>query len=150
MFQGGRTMNSIDRFLDAGNIKFRTNFRDSMYHPLRDGDKTRLDGGQEEDGLFSNITHLFCDAFAIGYHFNKNVDIAPNSTNHVNLVSMDRDVKELMAHLVLKRKPDISDPKELWKEVNTYAEYGIQVLFNSWKKNNKILDINDILESSDL
>jgi len=139
-------MNKIDRFLDAGNIKFRTNFRDSMYHALREGDRTRLEGQEEEDGLFSSMTDLFCDAFAIGYHFNKSEDIAPNSTNHVNLVSIDRDIKELLVHLVLKRKPEISDPKELWKEVNKYSEYGIQVLFNSWKKNNRNLDLKDILE----
>jgi hypothetical protein len=144
-------MNNIDSYLDAGNIKFRSNFRDSMYHVLREKDKTKLIGEDEdEDGLLSNITNLFCNAFAIGYHFNKAVDIAPNSTNHVNLVSIDRDIKELMVHLILKRHPDMTDPKELWKEVNRYSEYGIQVLFNSWNEKNRILDLSDIMERTDL
>ncbi len=131
-------MKNIDFFVDAGNIKFRTNFRESMYYILRDKDQT---------GLFSSISDIFYNAFAIGYHFEKQEEIAPHSINHVNLVSLDRSVKELMVKLIVKRKPYMNDSKELWKEVEMYAEYGIQVLFNSWKKNNHMLEIDDLLEA---
>ena len=130
-------MNNLEYFVDAGNIKFKTNYRDSMYNVLKEKD---------ESGLFTRTSEIFYDAFAIGYHFDETVPIAPHTINHVNLVSLDRDVKELMAQLVLKRKADIEDPKKLWKEVEMYAEYGIQVLFKSWETNHKMLNIDDILE----
>lgn len=131
-------MKNIEEFVDAGNIKFRTKHRESIYYVLRDDDMT---------GLFSSISDTFYTAFAIGYHFESKEEIAPKSINHVNLVSFDRGVKELMVQLILKREPNIDDPKELWKQVEMYAEYGIQVLFNNWKKNYKMLEIEDIIES---
>lgn len=134
-------MNKIEKFVDAGNIKFTTRHRESIYHVLRSDDTT---------GLFSSISNTFYTAFAIGYHFESMDKIAPKSVNHVNLTNFDRGTKELMVQLILKREPNIDDPKELWKLVEMYAEYGIQVLFNSWKKNYKMLDIEDILESTDI
>lgn len=130
-------MNKLEYFVDAGNIHFKTHYKDSMYDTLREKDESKL---------FTSITEIFYDAFAIGYHFDQTVPIASPSINHVNLVSFDHSVKELMAQLVLKRKTNIDDPKELWKEVEMYAEYGIKVLFNSWNKNHKTLNIDDILE----
>ncbi len=123
---------------DAGNVKPRSAYRDSMYAVIKNQDKS---------GLFSvkGMTKLFYTAFAIGYHFNKKEQIAKGAINHVNLVSFDRNIKELMVLLILKRKPDIESPKELWKEVSEYAEYGIQVLFDSWKTNN-IIDVDNILK----
>lgn len=118
-------MKDINEFIDAGNVKFRSAFRESMYFVIRDKD---------ESGLFKSISHLFYVAFAIGYHFDKQSDIKKNAINHVNLVSFDRDIKELMARLILKKDSTITDSKKLWKEVEKYAEYGIEVLFESWKK----------------
>lgn len=131
-------MVNIDSFIDVGNLKFRSAFRDSMYFVIRDKDKS---------GLFNNMAKIFYTAFSIGYHFEKKESIAKKSINHVNLVSLDRSIKELLVRLILKRKPNIENPKELWKDVETYAEYGIQILFESWKENN-ILDIDLILEKS--
>jgi len=124
--------------IDAGNIKFKTVFIESMYHRIMKTDQT---------GLFSNkpMQKLFYSAFAVGYHFNRKTPIATKSTNHVNLVSFSRDVKELMIRLVLKRSPELKNPKELWHEVEQYAEYGIQVIFDAWKEK-EILDIATILE----
>jgi hypothetical protein len=122
---------------DAGNVKFKSAFRDSMYYVIRDKDKTHL---------FKGISSIFYTAFAIGYHFDKQLDIAPKSINHVNLVSLDRGIKELMVKLILKRKKEIIDSKDLWREVEKYAEYGIQVLFNSLKEKENFLDIPSILE----
>jgi hypothetical protein len=127
---------SISKFLDAGNVKFKTAYREEMYHYLRDNDDT---------GLFHNIQDIFCIAFAIGYHFDKQKEIEKSSINHVNLVSIPSEAKEMMVNLILARKPDIENPKELWKEAEKYAEYGIVVLFNSWKTK-KMLDMDDILE----
>ncbi len=136
-------MNNLDFFVDAGNIKFRSTYRDSMYHVIREKDHY---------GLFTKnigITALFNTAFSIGYHFDKQTPIIdrPNLVNHVNLVSIDRGVKELMVQLVLKRKPDIDNPKDLWAEVGMYAEYGIQVMFNSFKDSGDKLVISSILET---
>jgi len=124
---------------DIGNVKFRTAFRDSMYSVLK---------SKDESGIFNNLGHIFYTAFSIGYHFDKQVEIARKSINHVNLVSLkERDMKELIVVLVLKRKQDIKNPKDLWREVEKYAEYGIQVLFNSWKEKG-FIEIDEILESS--
>jgi len=129
-------MVEIEEYIDAGNIKFKTVFRESMYFRIRDSDKT---------GLFSNMSMIFYSAFAIGYHFNKKTPIASKSINHVNLVSLDRDIKELIIRLVLKRNLELKNPKDLWREVEQYAEYGIQVIFDAWKEK-EILDIADILK----
>ena len=129
-------MVEVEEYIGAGNIKFRTAYRESMYFRIRDQDKTRL---------FSNLPKIFYAAFAIGYHFNKKTSIASKSINHVNLVSLDRDVKELMVRLVMKRNPELKSPKDLWREVEKYAEYGIQVLFDAWKEKG-ILDVDAILE----
>jgi hypothetical protein len=90
---------------------------------------------------------VFYIAFSIGYHFNQQASLTKGSINHVNLVSFDRDIKELMVKLVLNRNPNIDDPKELWSNVETYAEYGVQVLYNSWKKNNKMIELDSIVET---
>lgn len=135
-------MNNLDFFVDAGNIKFRSVYRDSMYHVIREKDHYRL---FTKDN--AGITGLFNTAFSIGYHFNKQTPIdKKNSINHVNLVSIDRSVKELMVLLVLKRKPEINNPKDLWAEVGMYAEYGIKVMFNSFKNNSDKIVISSILE----
>ena len=125
---------------DAGNVKPRSAFTDSMYKVIRNKDKSGLFSGK------GGMTKLFYSAFAIGYHFNKKELIAKGSVNHVNLISFDRKTAELMVLLILKRKPDIENPKELWKEVSEYAEYGIQILFESWKKNN-LIEVDEILKS---
>ncbi len=129
--------NKTEFFVDAGNIKFRSAFRDSMYAVIKEKD---------ESGLFNGPSDIFYVSFAIGYHFNKQIEIASKSINHVNLVSLDRGIKELMVQLILKRNPKIEDSKKLWSEVEKYAEYGIQILYNSWKEKNDFLDINSILE----
>jgi len=131
-------MKEIEKFVDAGNVKFRSCYRDSIYNLIKDKDNTRL---------FNSISEMFYVAFSIGYHFNKNEKLGAKPINHVNLVSLDRDIKELMVHLILKRNPNITDPKELWKEVETYAEFGIQVLHDAWKNNNYLV-IANILESN--
>jgi hypothetical protein len=131
-------MKKIDDFVEAGNIKFRTNYRDSIYNILKEGD---------ESGLFKSSSEVFYIAFSIGYHFNQQASLTKGSINHVNLVSFDRDIKELMVKLVLNRNPNIDDPKELWSNVETYAEYGVQVLYNSWKKNNKMIELDSIVET---
>jgi len=119
------------------NIKLHTTVRDSKYHVLRDQDESGLFGQREA------VREIFCMAFAIGYYFNEQKPIGKGSINHVNIVSLDLEFKQLATLLILKRKPDITDPKELWKEIEIYAEYGIEVLFNSWKDKG-ILDIADI------
>ena len=129
---------NIDKFLD-GNIKFRSFYRDSMYKVIENKDKS---------GLFNGPSSIFYTAFAIGYHFDKQDQIKPKAINHTNLVSLDREIKELMIRLILKRKPKLNEPKELWKEVETYAEYGIQVLFEALKNKNYELDISEILEKN--
>ena len=138
-------MNNLDFFVDAGNIKFRSVYRDSMYHVIREKDHYRL---FTKDN--AGITGLFNTAFSIGYHFDgqKPID-KKNAINHVNLVSIDRSVKELMVLLILKRKPEINDPKNLWAEVEMYAEYGIRLMFNSFIDNGNKLVINSILESNE-
>jgi hypothetical protein len=111
-----------------------------MYHEIRDSDPSEI-----FSQINSGVGGIFYVAFAIGYHFDKQDKIASGSINHVNLVSLDPEIKALMVELILKKKPQLEEPKELWKEVEMYAEYGIQVLFNSWKKNDRMLDIEDIL-----
>ncbi len=140
-------MVNVEKFVDAGNIKFRTVHREAMYWKLRDTDVTVLDAEniKKSEKIFT-LENLFYMAFAIGYHFNQQIPIGKNAINHQNLVSLDRDIKLLMVHLILKRKGNIDNPKKLWGEVETYAEYGIKVLFNSLKDNNNILEINKILE----
>ena len=128
----------FEDFLE-GNIKFRSFYRDSMYKVIQRRDKS---------GLFDGPTSIFYTAFAIGYHFNKQTKIASNSVNHTNLVNFERNIKRLMIRLVLKRKPSIKDSKMLWKEVETYAEYGIQILFKSLKAKDYELDISEILGKS--
>jgi len=128
---------SVENFIDAGNVKFKTNVRESMYFRIRDKD---------DSGLLKSITNLFYIAFAIGYHFDKQKPIETKSINHTNLTNFDRSIKELMVKLILKRKSNFSNPKELWKEVETYAEYGITVLYNSWNEKKKI-ELKDILEN---
>jgi hypothetical protein len=131
-------MSKIDKFIhEAGNVKFRSAYRDSMYFVIKDKDET---------GLLSGPSNIFYVAFAIGYHFNKQEEIAKKAINHVNLVSLDIGIKELMARMVLKKKPEINNPEDLWKEVEKYAEYGIQVLFNTLQEKGNVLDIPTILE----
>ena len=125
----------IFEFVEAGNIKFKTSERESMYQHLRENDET---------GLFTNLGDIFYTAFSIGYHFDDKKELKKGAINHVNLVSIPQEIRELMVILVLKRNPKITNPKELWKDVELYAEYGINVLFNSWKEKRR-LDIDDIL-----
>jgi len=126
---------NIEKYVDVGNVKFRSGHRDSMYFVLRDKDDSKL---------FSSIPSIFYTAFAIGYHFDRFSDIPPKAINHINLVSMDREIKELMVILMLKRFQDM-DPKDLWKKVEMYAEYGIEVLFNHWKENKNSIILDQLI-----
>ena len=130
-------MKDVSNFVEnVGNIKFFTSYRESMYFEIREKDKSGTFG--------TGLSNIFYCAFSIGYHFDKEEDKKRGSINHVNLISLDKSVKELMTLLILKRYPDIKSPKELWKKVERYAEYGIQVLYKSWS-DKKILDINFVL-----
>ncbi len=146
----------IEKFKRVGNIKFRTNYRESMYWKLRDTDFSRLESStakKDEGGVFSSLNDIFSTAFAIGYHFDKQLPVTRmgklTPVNHVNLVSFvdnRSEVADLMVILILKRKPEITNPKILWAEVEKYAEYGIKVLFNSIQDKKNILEIDDIIE----
>ena len=53
-------MKKIAKLVDAGNIKFRSAFRDTMYGVLKKKD---------ESGVLKNLGDIFYACFAIGYHF---------------------------------------------------------------------------------
>ena len=127
---------NTDNFLEVGNIKFRSFYRDSMYKVIEK---------KSETGIFEGPSLIFYVAFAIGYHFNKQEKIKPKAINHVNLISLDREIKEIMIKLILKRNPKITNSKELWKEVEIYAEYGIQVLYDSLQERDFELNLDKLI-----
>lgn len=127
---------NISDVINDGSIKFKSNRRDSHYYPIKEKDQF---------GLFNNVSDIFYASFAIGFNFNKQKELLTDSINHVNLFNMDKKQKELMASLVLSRHSDeISNSKELWSIVERYAEYGVEVLHESLKRNHWVPVIDDL------
>ncbi len=130
----------IRDYVDDGTIRFRTNHREK-YHRIRDKD---------EYGLFSNVVEILYTAFAIGFYYNQQKDITADAINHANLMSFDRNVKEIMALLTLSRhKEEITSSKDLWSIVGRYAEYGIDVLYNKLEENHWSPVIDDLVLSNE-
>jgi hypothetical protein len=132
-------MRDVEDLLIDSKYKFKSSYRDDKYHKLSE---------MEKSGIFKSITDTFLCAFAIGYHFDQtSVVKGGNSTvNHVNLVSIPGDVRELLLRLIRNRYPQLDTPDDIWSKVEEYAEMGIQLLYDSVSANNWMLLIDDIME----
>ena len=115
--------------------KFRTCHRDDMYHVIRENDPT---------DLFSAVIDMFQMAFAIGFHLGKREPIGAGAINHTNISSMEVSHQDLIIILMLDRHPEIPDAQALWSMVEEYAEYGIVVLYESLRRSDWVLDVDDV------
>ena len=132
-------MTSVETLIDdAVKHKVSTGFREEMYHKIRAAEKK-----EKGTNLLIDNHVLYNTAFAIGYHFNEQKD--PGTTAFINVNVMDREIKDLMVRLILKRKPELDAWKDVWGEIEKYAEGGIQILYDNWKER-KMADIAEILE----
>jgi len=103
---------------------------------LRNKDKT---------GLFRDVTSTFLLAVAVGLYFNKTKSNTKGAINHVNLPSLDKSAIDVLTTMIIHKNPDVKSHEEVCKLMNNYAEYGINVIFNSWKHNNFLFDINKLI-----
>ena len=120
--------------------KFKTCHRDDMYHVIWENDPAKL---------FSSMVNIFLMSFAVGFHLEKRAALGPGSINHVNMVNIGSDHQDLIIVLMLDRHPDLSNAQDLWAMVEEYAEYGIQVLFESLKRSDWVLDIDDVFTGAE-
>lgn len=123
--------------------KFRTLRRDSMYFPIRDNDNT---------GIFGQMSSIFMMSFAIGFHrgLRKSVE-GSGSINHVNISSIDIDTQDMIIMMILDRHPEISSPNQkddVWTLVEQYAEGGIEVLYESLRLSEWVLDVESLIDRS--
>ena len=130
-------MNNID--IAAAPFKFVSAHRDDIYEPLAKNDRTSV--------MFSSKSDTFLVAFAIGFHVNgrRKPKEEGKPINHVNLTSISMDTRELIITLVQERHPEATDADTLWGLVEEYAEYGIVVLYESIKRNDYDIIVDDIL-----
>lgn len=135
-------MTRVATFIDeASAFKLSTAFREEMYFRIREAEKK-----EDKPNLLTDNHTLYYTAFAIGYHFDNNPkEVLKSSIAFINVNAINREIAELMVRLVLKRKPEIDDSRELWSEIEKYAECGIQILYDNWKEN-KMVDVSEILE----
>ena len=83
-------------------------------------------------------------AFAIGFHLGKRESIGSGAINHTNISSIEASHQDLIIILMLDRHPDIPDAQALWSMVEEYAEYGIVVLYESLRRSDWVLDVDDV------
>ena len=120
--------------------KFKTLRRDTMYHPIRDNDNT---------GIFNQMSSIFMMAFAIGFHRGllKGVE-GTGSINHVNISAIDLDTQDMLIMMILDRHPEITSPEQkdqVWSLVEQYAEGGIEVLYESLRLSEWVLDTDSVI-----
>lgn len=129
---------SLEDYRD--NKKFRTLCRDSRYHPIRENDNT---------GIFRSMTSIFLMSFAIGFHRNlRNSVEGSGSVNHVNLGSIDLETQDMIILMILDRHPEITSPAQkgkVWSLVEQYAEGGVEVLYDSLRLSEWVLDTDDLI-----
>lgn len=134
---------NYEKFQDFSK-KFRTLQRDTMYHEIRDNDRT---------GIFNQMVSIFLMAFAIG--FNKQIrktTSGSGSINHVNASAIDPDTQNMIIMLMLDRHPEIDSPDKrdmLWSFVEEYAEGGIGILHDSLVLSEWVLDSEAVIGSSE-
>ena len=121
---------------ESSSFKFKTCHRDDMYHVIRDNDDTRM---------FRHVVDIFLIAFSIGFRKGSRKTIGSGSINHVNAVNIKTDKQDLIILLMLNRHKDLEDADALWGAVGEYAEYGIEVLCESLKRCDWILDVDDLM-----
>lgn len=120
--------------------KFKTLRRDSMYHPIRDNDNT---------GIFSQMSSIFLMAFAIGFHkgLRKGVE-GVGSINHANVSAIDLDTQDMIILMILDRHQEITSTEQkdqVWSLVEQYAEGGIEVLYESLRLSEWVLDTDAVI-----
>lgn len=116
--------------------KFVTKHRDDMYHVIRDND---------DSGIFSEMTDIFLISFSIGFHRKiRKTAKGSGSINHVNCSSIPIEIQDLIILLVLDRHKEIECSDDLWMMVEEYAEAGIEVLYESLRLSEWVLDIRTL------
>ena len=119
--------------------KFRTLHRDDMYHVIEENDRIKM---------FSRVIDTFMMAFAIGFHLNKRKHVTgSDAINHTNMSYISVDNQDLIILLMLDRHPEIETASELWSMVEDYAEFGIEVLFESLRRSDWVLDMDDVFNN---
>jgi hypothetical protein len=127
-------MTDTDAIFGDVKYKFKTQYRD-IYHMIQE---------KEKSGIFVSMVDLFLVAFSIGYRLDR-FEKPVKATNHVNLVNVPSDARELIIHLITERYPVLSTADEVWSKAEEYAEAGIGILFDSLESTGYILDIDDIM-----
>lgn len=125
----------IREVLSETKYKIKSNYR-LYYEELEEIEKI---------GFFKNRGDTFLCSFAIGYHFKATGDLK-NSISVVNTSSLSLNARGLVVELIHYRHPDLKTAEDIWKMAEGYAEWGIQVLYNSVISNNNHLFIDDILQ----
>lgn len=130
---------SIEDYRDSTK-RYRTLHRDDMYHPIRDNDQT---------GMFKQINSIFLMSFAIGFHRRMLESVkGGNSDNHVNNLSIDSEIQDVIILMILDRHTEITSPEQkdqLWSLVEQYAEGGIKVLYESLRLSEWVLDVDSVI-----
>lgn len=129
---------SIEDYRDSTK-RYRTLHRDDMYYPIRDNDQT---------GMFKQINTIFLMSFAIGFHRGLLESVKGSSDNHVNNMSIDSEIQDVIILMVLDRHTEITSPEQkdqLWSLVEQYAEGGVKVLHESLRLSEWVLDVNSVI-----
>lgn len=104
--------------------------------------KLLFDEVMQKDGkaAFSQLSDLLLMAFSFGYMMNKT---CPGSgAAFVNVSSIDSDIIEEYARLILYRHPEISSENMLWQKVQEYADAGIEEIHTMMVLQNKPFNID--------
>lgn len=102
---------------------------------------------KDNKATFSQLSDILLMAFTFGYRLNKT---CPGSgVAFVNVSSIDSDIVEEYARLVLYRHPEISSENALWQKVQEYADAGIEEIYTMMVLQNKPFNIDSLLSTDE-
>lgn len=126
-------MISVEAIKEKSDAKVKTS-KKAMYDEVMDKDNR---------ATFSQLSDILLMAFTFGYRLNK---VCPGTgVAFVNVSSIDSDIVEEYARLILYRHPEISSENALWQKVQEYADSGIEEIYTMMVLQNKPFNIDLLL-----
>ncbi len=100
---------------------------------------------KDNKATFAQLSDILLMAFTFGYRMNKTYP-STGGIAFVNVSSIESDIMEEYARLVLYRHPEIKTENALWQKVQEYADAGIEEIYTMMVLQNKPFNIDSLIE----
>lgn len=100
---------------------------------------------KDNKATFAQLSDILLMAFTFGYRMDQTCP-STGGTAFVNVSSIESDIMEEYARLVLYRYPEINSENALWQKVQEYADAGIEEIYTMMVLQNKPFNIDSFID----